>query len=204
MKTTMIDIFETLFGSKAKVRMLRLFLLNAEKEFSAEEIAEKTLLRKAESTRELHQFVKIKLVHERTRKGKKVYATNPNFPFFVELHGLFAKSDVDVQSKAFQKLSGVGEVRLVLVSGVFINYAKSKADMILVVNSLNRTKLKAAMSYLEAEVGRDVRFVLMNSEELQYRLNMMDRFLMEFFEHPHREVINKVPEIKRFVSGLKR
>ena len=76
--------------------------------------------------------------------------------------------------------------------------------MILVVNNVNRSKLKAAMSFLEAEVGRDIRFVLMSNEELQYRLNMMDRFLMEFLEHSHQEIINKAPELKRFVAGLKR
>lgn len=200
----MADIFEILFGSKARVRLLRLLLLNSEKEFSFEDILEKTLLRKAEVTKELNHLKKIKFVIERSKKNKKVLAVNAQFPFYMELKSLFSKSDIDAQSKAFQKLNSVGEVKLVVVSGIFLNYAKSKADMILVVNNVNRIKLKSAMSYLEAEIGRDVRFVLMNSEELQYRLNMMDRFLMEFLEHSHQEIINKVPELKRFVAGLKR
>ncbi|MDD5083766.1 MAG: hypothetical protein PHT88_02395 [Candidatus Moranbacteria bacterium] len=200
----MADIFEVLFGSKSRVRMLRLLLLNSEKEFSFEDLLEKTLLRKAEATKELTLLKKIKLVNERTKKNKKVIVVNTQFPFYIELKGLFSKSDIDAQSKAFQKLSSIGEVKLVLVSGVFLNYAKSKADMILVVNNVNRAKLKSAMSYLEAEIGRDIRFVLMNNEELQYRLNMMDRFLMEFLEHSHQEIINKAPELKRFVAGLKR
>jgi hypothetical protein len=33
---------------------------------------------------------------------------------------------------------------------------------------------------------------------------MMDRFLMEFLENPMREIVNKVPELKRFVAGLRR
>jgi hypothetical protein len=55
-------------------------------------------------------------------------------------------------------------------------------------------------AYLEAEVGREIRFVLMNSEEL-LRLNMLDRFFIEFLEGPYEEVTNKVPELKRFISG---
>lgn len=200
----MSDIFETLFGSKARVRLLRLLLLNSEKEFSFEELLEKALLRKPEATKELTQFKKMKLVLERTKKNKKVLIINTQFPFYLELKHLFSKSDIDAQSKAFQKLGTVGEVKLVIVSGIFLNFNKSKADMILVVNNVNRAKLKAAMSYLEAEIGRDVRFVLMNHEELQYRLNMMDRFLMEFLENSHQEIINKVPELRRFVAGLKR
>lgn len=200
----MADIFEILFGSKVRVRLLRLLLLNSEKEFTFEEILEKTLLKKAETTKELNHFKKIKLVSERSKKNKKVIVVNTQFPFYIELKSLFSKSDIDAQSKAFQKLSAIGEVKLVLVSGIFLNYAKSKADMILVVNNINRAKLKSAMAYLEAEIGRDIRFVLMSSEELQYRLNMMDRFLMEFLEHSHQEIVNKVPELKRFVAGLKR
>lgn len=200
----MADIFEILFGSKVRVRLLRLLLLNSEKEFTFEEILEKTLLKKAETTKELAHFKKIKLVSERSKKNKKVIVVNTQFPFYIELKSLFSKSDIDAQSKAFQKLSAIGEVKLVLVSGIFLNYAKSKADMILVVNNINRAKLKSAMAYLEAEIGRDIRFVLMSSEELQYRLNMMDRFLMEFLEHSHQEIVNKVPELKRFVAGLKR
>lgn len=200
----MADIFEVLFGSKARVRLLRLLLLNSEKELTFDEILEKTLLKKAETTKEINNLKKVKLLTERSKKNKKVIVVNTQFPFYIELKSLFSKSDIDAQSKAFQKLSSIGEVKLVLVSGIFLNYAKSKADMILVVNNINRAKLKSAMSYLEAEIGRDIRFVLMSSEELQYRLNMMDRFLMEFLEHSHQEIINKVPELKRFVAGLKR
>jgi hypothetical protein len=162
------------------------------------------LLRRAEVTREISQLKKIKFLLEKSRKGKKAVIVDPHFPLFSELRNLFSQSNVNVHPKAFQKLSAVGEVRLILIGGLFLNHSKSKADLILVVNNVNRSKLKTAMSYLEAEVGREVRFVLMNNEELQYRLNMMDRFLIEFFEGPHQVVVNKVPELKRFVAGLKR
>jgi hypothetical protein len=33
---------------------------------------------------------------------------------------------------------------------------------------------------------------------------MLDRFFMEFLENPYEEVINKVPELKRFIAGLKK
>ena len=129
---------------------------------------------------------------------------NPNFPFFNELQLLFVRPDSSVYDSMFKKLQAVGDVRLLLVSGIFLNYQKSKADMILVVNNPSRAKLKSAIGYIEAEIGREIRFVLMNGEELQYRLNMMDRFLMEFLENPMREIVNKVPELKRFVAGLRR
>ena len=200
----MSDIFETLFGSKTRARLLRLFILNPERSYSTEEIAEKTILLRSPLLREVRQLAKVKFVIERTKAGKPIFSVNPNFPFFSELQMLFVRPDSNVYDTMFKKLQTVGDVRLLLVSGIFLNYQKSKADMILVVNNPSRAKLKSAMGYIEAEIGKEIRLVVMNSEELQYRLNMMDRFLMEFLENPVREIVNKVPELKRFVAGLRR
>lgn len=200
----MPEVFEFLFGSKARARLLRLFVLNPDKEFSLEEALEKTLVPRREAVRLFNQFKKFKIVLEHSRKSKKSYVANVHFDLYPELRSLFSNPSFDIDNKSFRKLRGAGDVRLLLVSGLFLKYPKSKADMILVANNVSRSKLKAAITSLEAEVGQEVRFVLMTLEELQYRLNMMDRFLMEFVEQPYEEVLNKVPEFKRFVAGIRK
>jgi len=197
-------LFDSLFGSKARARLIRFFLLNPGMEFGTATIAEKTLISKVETTRELARLAKMRFVVEHSRKGRRLFAVNEDFPFHTELKSLVSKLNVHAQSQVFRKVKVIGEVKLILISGLFINYAKGKVDMILVVNNLNRTKLKRAITLLEAEVGKEIRFVLMNSEELHYRLNMLDRFFIEFLEGPYEEVSNKVPELKRFISGLKK
>jgi len=199
-----LALFDTLFGSKARSRLIRFFLLNPGAEFSVLEVSEKTLISRPEASRELARLAKMKLVTERSRKGRKCFVANENFPFYTELKSLVSKLNVHAQSQVFRKLKIVGEVKLILISGLFLNYPKSKVDMILVVNNVNRTKLKHAIAHLEAEVGKEIRFVLMNMEELHYRLNMLDRFFIEFLEAPYEEVSNKVPELKRFIAGLKK
>ncbi len=199
-----LALFDTLFGSKARSRLIRFFLLNPGVDFSAADISLKTLVSRPEVSRELTRLGKMKLVAERSRKGKKYFIVNEEFPFYTELKSLVSKLNVHAQSQVFRKLKTVGEVKLILISGLFLNYPKSKVDMILVVNNVNRTKLKHAIAHLEAEVGKEIRFVLMNMEELHYRLNMLDRFFIEFLEAPYEEVSNKVPELKRFIAGLKK
>lgn len=198
-----LALFDTLFGSKARARTLRFFLLNTG-EFAATDVAAKTLVPRKDVMREITKLVKMKFLIEKVRKGKKAYMLNENFPFHVELQSLVSKLNIEAQSQIFRKLKTVGEVKLILISGLFINNPKSKVDMILVVNNENRTKLKHAIAHLEAEVGKEIRFFLMNAEELHYRLNMLDRFFMEFLENPYEEVVNKVPELKRFNAGLKK
>lgn len=199
-----LALFDTLFGSKARARLLRFFVLNPGNEYSVADVSEKTLIARTDVSRELTRLAKMKFVFEKSRKGKKVFTVNENFPFFIELKSLVSKLNVHAQSQVFRKLKVVGEVKLLLISGLFINYPKAKADMVLVVNNINRTKLRHAINHLEAEVGKEIRFVLMSGEELHYRLNMLDRFFIEFLEGPYEEVTNKVPELKRFIAGLKK
>jgi hypothetical protein len=199
-----LALFDTLFGSKARARLIRFFILNPGVEFTAAQVADKTLVSKTEVSRELAKLAKMKLVFERARKNRKHFIVNEDFPFFIELKSLVSKLNIHAQSQVFRKLKIIGEVKLILISGLFLNYPKSKVDMILVVNNLNRSKLKHAIMHLEAEVGKEIRFMLMNNEELHYRLNMLDRFFIEFLEAPYEEVVNKVPELKRFIAGLKK
>lgn len=199
-----LALFDTLFGSKARSRLIRFFLLNPGVEFTAATVSEKTMVSKPEVVRELGKLSKMKLTIERSRKGRKHFIVNEEFPFYAELKSLVSKLNVHAQSQVFRKLKTVGEVKLILISGLFLNYPKSKVDMILVVNNVNRTKLKHVVTHLEAEVGKEIRFVLMNSEELHYRLNMLDRFFIEFLEGPYEEVVSKVPELKRFIAGVKK
>jgi hypothetical protein len=129
---------------------------------------------------------------------------NQKFYFYFELKNLFAKSTSSPQCKSLAKLKNIGDVKLVLVSGIFLNYPKSKVDMVLVANNVSRGKLKNVMNSLEAEVGKEVNFILMNSDEFKYRLDMLDRFLLDFIEGTHMELIDKIPGFKRLISGRKK
>jgi hypothetical protein len=44
----------------------------------------------------------------------------------------------------------------------------------------------------------------MNSDEFKYRLDMLDRFLLDLIEGTHRVLIDKIPGFKRFIQGRKK
>ena len=200
----MAEILEFLFGSKIKARMLRFFLMNPDQEFGIVDVSAKNMIRGTQVRSALNEFVRNKFIIERKKSGKKYYTLNQKFPFLIELKNLFVKSNIYPQCNSLDKIKTIGDVKLALVSGVFLNYSKSKADMVLVVNNVSRSKLKNLMSNIEAEVGREISYVLMNNDEFKYRLDMLDRFLLDFLEGPHDELINKIPRLKIFIAGLKK
>lgn len=196
----MSEILENLFGSRAKTRLLRFFLLNPGKEFQFDDIVKRNMITRSIARKELHSLCKIKVILQRSKKGIKTYVMNVNFSFYPELRNLFVKSNIYPQCKSLGKVKNIGEVKLALISGTFLNYPKSKVDMVLVADNVSRVKLRNLMNGLEVEIGKEISYVLMGSDELKYRINMMDRFLMSFLEGPHDEIVNKVPGLKNFVS----
>lgn len=199
----MSEILENLFGSKAKTRLLRFFLQNPEQEYKMSEISKRNMLKLSIVRSELENLRKIRFILKRTKQGKNSYVLNQNFAFYPELKNLISKDNIYPQSKSLSKVKDIGNIKLAVISGAFINYHKSKADMILVGEGVSRAKLKNLMNSLEAEIGKEVDFVLMNGEEFKYRLNMLDKFILEFLEGPHEEVINKINGLKRFIANRK-
>lgn len=199
----MADILEILLGSKERARLLRFFLQNPEREFEFKEVVRRNMLSKNGIKRELTKLINIKCVLKRVHKGDNYYMLNQNFNYYPELKNLIAKSNVYPQCQSLARVKNLGVVKFAAISGIFINYPKSKADMIIVGDGISRAKLKNLMNTLEAEIGREINFVLMTGEELKYRLNMLDKFLLEFFEGPHEELVNKVPGLKQFIARQK-
>jgi len=54
------------------------------------------------------------------------------------------------------------------------------------------------------EIGKEINFVLMTMEEFKYRLNMLDKFILEFLEGPHEEIINKIQGLRQLIANRKR
>ena len=199
----MSEVLENLFGSKEKMRLIRFFLLNPEQEYRAEEITKRNMLNSQKTKKELDNLKSIRFIFKRIKKGKVFYILNQNFLFYPELKNLVSKANIYPQSDSLNKIKNIGSIKLAVISGAFINYNKSKADMILVGDGISRAKLRNVMNSLEAEIGKEIDFVLMTGEEFKYRLNMLDKFILDFLEGPHEEVINKIQGLRQFIANRK-
>lgn len=199
----MSEILEKLLGSRERARLLRFFLQNPDQTYGFSEIIKKNMIKSAPAKHELLNLIGMRLVIKKVKKGKNYYELNQNFSFYPELKNLIAKSNIYPQCQSLGKISKLGSVKLAVISGVFISYPKSKADMIIVGDGISKAKLKNLMNSLEAEIGKEINFVLMTMDEFKYRLNMLDKFVLEFLEGPHEEIINKITGLKQLIAKRK-
>ena len=200
----MSEIFSQLFDSKARARLLKFFMLNDNHEYPQDEVVRKNKLVSAQVARELTRFEKMRLVTQRIRRGKKYFRTNKDFVFYPELKSLVVKSNTLPECRSLNRINSLGRVKLALISGVFLNFPKSRTDLFVVGDELSRAKLKHLLENLEAEIGKEINYSIMNSTEFKYRTDMLDKFVMEFLEAPYEEIINKIPNLKQIVNQRKK
>ena len=45
---------------------------------------------------------------------------------------------------------------------------------------------------LEAEIGKELRYVYFSTEDFKYRLSMCDKLMRDILDYPHKKVLNKL------------
>lgn len=149
--------------------------------------------------RKLKLSKKTKKGRPRSKRARVVgglrYFLNPDFEFFRELKDLILKSSPAEKDRMIQKINKLGRVKLAIISGIFINKEYNDplvVDLLIVGDDIDRKKLRSFLKAIEAEVGKEIRFSVMDKEEFQYRLAMFDRFIRVLLEAPHEKLINKL------------
>jgi len=196
----MPEIFSQLFESRVRARLIKFFMLNDKREYFQREVVEKNKMSSIQITKELNRFEKMRMIIVRTKKGKRFFQTNTGFIFYPELKNLVVKSNTMPECRSLSQIKNLGKVKLALISGVFLNYPKGRADLLVVADEVSRAKLKHLLENLEAEVGKEINYSLMGSDEFKYRTDMLDKFIMEFLESPYEEIICKVPNLKEIAN----
>ncbi len=199
----MSEIFSQLFDSRVRARLIKFFMLNNKDEYHFSEIVQKNKTNAVQVNRELARLEKIKMIVSRTRKGRRYFKTNQDFIFFPELKSLVVKSNTLPECRSLGRVKNIGRVKLALMSGVFLNFPKSRADLLIVGDELSQAKIKHLLENLEAEVGKEINYSILSSEEFKYRTDMLDKFIMEFLEGPYEEIVCKIKNLKEIANRRK-
>ncbi|MBI4088638.1 hypothetical protein HY415_00925 [Candidatus Kaiserbacteria bacterium] len=184
-----------LFGSGARLKMLRLFMFNRDAVFTSAEVSGRTKLSKEIVRRELAELVFADFLRKKGGKGKQTpvrYQINPRFEHLDALN-LFVRETTSVRPQnVIKALKRAGTLRLVALSGLFTGVLETQIDLLVVGDHLEERVLAGAVRSLEAELGREIRYASFATPDFRYRLGIYDRLLRDVFDYPHRLLIDKI------------
>ncbi|MCD5381321.1 MAG: hypothetical protein LR008_01965 [Candidatus Pacebacteria bacterium] len=198
----MSDPLSILFGSAARVKLLRFFLFNPSKEFLFDDISRRAKLVRRTARTEISALEKAGVVKQKVmyidvpEKKKKLkavgYTLNKDFQELQALQTfLFETAPIDTKN-LLKHLRKAGPLDFVGIAGVFMRDFEQPLDVILTMKKFSQANVEKAIRSLEAEVGMEIRFAAMSSEDLMYRIGMYDKLTRDFFDYSHQVLVDKV------------
>lgn len=186
-------MIDQLFGSKTRIKLLHLFLNNPGSSYYVREITRMIDEQINSVRRELANMLSVGIIKNSEAENKLYYEVNQRYEHYVPLRAIFADdvaasqpldtkkpSTLDWQAK----LDELGNVKLALLSGVFVDGSVANLD-ILLVGTPAPAKQKTFIKALEKKEGREINYTVMPYDEFYYRLSIRDKFITELISGKH-------------------
>jgi len=200
MKNTM-DILGKLFGDNGRVKILRLFLLNPDLVFSNKDVSKRSGVGEAITEKEVVLLEKIdflekkEIITDKKESGKKEknfgWQLNPDFSYLKELEDLLFSVEFLTKEDLVKKIRSTGRIKLIIVSGIFINNNESRADLLIVGDGINKKVLDKTLKKMELEIGKELYYGIFDSDDFKYRISVYDKFIRDVLDFPHKIIFDK-------------
>lgn len=204
-----MEILERIFGSAAKVKVMRLFLFHPNDVFDATDISLRAKVKRDRIRKELVPLEKIDLIRRRTFvreaqsvrvKGKMVlqkkktqgWGLNQKFRYIRPLQNFLIDMAPLRHADIIEKFKGVGSVKLLVISGVFIQEFESRIDLLIVGDGLKKGPIENCIKEIEAEIGRELVYAMFATDDFKYRYGMYDKLIRDVLDYPHEVVVDKL------------
>lgn len=201
-----MEILGKLFGSPARVKLMRLFLMNPEDMYEKKEAGRRSKVGGATLGREVRLLEEVGLIKPKTttvllparsKKGsakrKKIYGftLDVTFPFLVALRSLVTEVALGKEDLS-ARFRNCGQMKIIVASGVFMDEENSRVDILLVGDKLKKPAIEGILRRLEAELGKELTYGIMETSEFEYRHGIYDKFIRDILDYPHLVVLNKL------------
>ena len=203
-----MEVLEKILGNSARVKIMRLFLFNPTETFDVGNIAERSKVSEPIARKEVLMMEKVGLVKKHPfvkeitsghgKKQKKIrrrvvgWKVNESFDYLDSLQNLLIQISPLRNGDLLERLRKVGKLKLVIVSGLFINNWDSRIDLLIVGDLLRKGALENTVKIIESEIGREIRYTFFETADFQYRLGIYDKLIRDILDFPHEKILNKI------------
>lgn len=187
-----MDSLARLFGSNARLKLLRLFLFNDDVSFTTADASFRTKIPKESARKEMNVLMAAGVLKKKSATGAAQYQASKKFPYYDQLQQFVRTTTTLSDADIIDTLKKAGSLRLVVLSGLFTGAIETKVDLMVVGDKLEDRHLESAVRTLEAELGRELSFSAFSTEDFRYRVGVYDRLVRDLFDYPHRIVLDRI------------
>lgn len=198
---------EFMGGNQARARLLRVFVLDAERGFSIKDAAKRAGISESAALKELKVLEKWGIVKKgkalsiilRNGTGRKVtgsqkiesWGVDQNFKHFRALSAFVHEVSPLKYENVIVALKTSGKMAAIILSGSFCGDPSRPADIVIAADSFNERRLEQAIRSLEPIFGREIRYAAFSTPEFRYRLTIQDRLIRDTLDFPHLVLLDR-------------
>jgi hypothetical protein len=204
-------MFEQLFGSKTRVKLLQLFYSSPNRSYYVREITRKIDEQINSVRRELSNLLSIGIITSDANNNKLYYEVNQDYEYYKPLVMIFGGATIPSAAASTKKgeepvkaakevdlspehplakaARATGHVELALLTGQFTRDDGAEVD-ILLVGDLNQAKVNKFVAELEKAENKELRYAVMSLKDYNYRVEIHDRFVNGILVAKKQIVIN--------------
>ena len=172
-------MLKSLFVSKVRIKVLAKYMEDVNKSYHVRGLVRELGEEINAVRRELLSLKKAGLLESHKEGNKIMYSINKQCPILWELRSMFFKeSDIGkLLYKTFLPLSGV---KVVIVTETFLKnkYLDSTDIDLLFLGDMKIREVSSAVSSVEKELGRSIRYTVMKVEDFEFGKKKRDPILM--------------------------
>jgi predicted nucleotidyltransferase len=195
-------MLKSLFSSRTRIELLKLFLLNPRSDFYLRQIEKKTALPLRAIQREISNLCGIGLLVKRASGNRNYYSLNENHPLRNELKGIVLKTSGIVEALA-RRLRANKDIELAFIYG---SYAKDNENPfsdidLFVIGDITSRQLSSLLGKEKATLGREVNFNQYSKNDFINRLKDKNHFLLSLLKDKKIFIIGSDDELKAIRAG---
>ena len=219
-------MIDALFGSKTRVKLLKLFLNNPDSSYYVREITRLIDEQINSVRRELSNMLKIGIITSENVENKLYYKVNQMYPYFIPLRAIFSDEEIPIAEVQAAKISGntkgststfsssdsnpevkyynkifegLTGAHAIVIAGKLVRGSASPID-ILIIGQVPNTKLKTIIKSIERREEIEVNYTVIAPEEFHYRISVRDRFIGEILDTK----FTVIKDANRIITGGKK
>lgn len=188
---------ESIFISKVRLKVLRYFLMNPDKEIHLRGAVREFQEEINAVRRELTRLEAAKIVRVESKGNRKYFQLNGTHPFISELLSIFHKS-YGLGAAVLENSKKLGEVEFAFLTPAFTKntYFGTQVVDLVVIGNIDLGVLEDLVQKQQKELDKEIHYMVMKSSEFQLRKRRKDMFVNDLMI---QDIIMVIGDVEEFI-----